>query len=164
MKKTVITLLAAAVLAACNQPEKESATATSATDIAETAYGAAFAQQDVITATALQELVQQQDSVQAVVQAEIVESCQAKGCWMDVKLNDSSSMKVTFKDYGFFVPTEDLSGKTVVFSGTAKKEMVSVAQRRHYAEDAGKTEAEINAITSPAEELRFVADGVVIQD
>jgi hypothetical protein len=45
----------------------------------------------------------------------------------------------------------------------AVKEMVSVEDLRHLAEDAGKSEAEIEAITHPREELTFVAEGVIIQ-
>ncbi|TXK26990.1 DUF4920 domain-containing protein [Pontibacter qinzhouensis] len=111
----------------------------------------------------LQQAVARKDSVQATVTAEIVESCQAKGCWMDVKLADNSTMKVKFRDYGFFLPTEDLSGRQVVFTGTAQMKTVSVADRKHYAEDAGKSEEEINEITTPSEELAFVADGVILR-
>ncbi len=82
---------------------------------------------------------------------------------MDVKLKDSSTMKVTFRDYGFFLPTENLKGRTVVFTGTAKRETISVEDQRHYAKDAGKSNDEIAAITSPKEELRFVADGVILK-
>ncbi|MBJ6118024.1 DUF4920 domain-containing protein [Pontibacter sp. BT310] len=117
----------------------------------------------MLSVTQLEDAISEQDSVKATVNGVIVESCQSKGCWMDVKLADNSTMKVTFRDYGFFLPVEDLEGKTVVFTGTAKKEVISVEGQRHYAEDAGKSAAEISAITSPKEELRFVADGVKIK-
>ena len=35
---------------------------------------------------------------------------------------------------------------------------------RHYAEDAGKTQAEINAIVEPEFRLAFTATGVMIED
>ena len=82
---------------------------------------------------------------------------------MDVKLADGSAMKVTCRDYGFFLPVEDLKGRTVVFAGTAKHEVISVDDQRHFAEDAGKSAEEIQAITTPQEELRFVADGVILK-
>ncbi|WP_439883188.1 DUF4920 domain-containing protein [Pontibacter sp. MBLB2868] len=167
MKETLFTLLVAASLVACNQTE--TATESTATQVSSSAtakantYGASFEEENVLSVTALQELVKGQDSLQAVVTAEIKESCQAKGCWMDVKLADDTSMKVTFRDYGFFLPVEDLKGREVVFAGTAKREIISVEDQRHYAKDAGKTEAEINLITAPKEELRFVADGVILK-
>ncbi|OKL41802.1 hypothetical protein A3841_11670 [Pontibacter flavimaris] len=127
------------------------------------AFGAPFSEENVLPAAALTAAVAGKDSVQATVAAEIKQSCQKKGCWMDVKLSDDSDMKVTFRDYGFFVPTENLEGRQVVFTGTAKRELVSVEDLRHFAEDAGKSEAEIAAITAPKEELRFVADGVILK-
>ncbi|MBK8328994.1 MAG: DUF4920 domain-containing protein [Bacteroidetes bacterium] len=27
--------------------------------------------------------------------------CQKKGCWMELKNNDGTTLRVTFKDYGF---------------------------------------------------------------
>jgi len=88
--------------------------------------------------------------------------CQNKGCWMKLDIGNGQTMMVTFKDYGFFVP-KDLTGSTVVIEGAAAIETVSVADQQHYAKDAGKSEAEIKAITEPKQELSFVADGVLIQ-
>ncbi|WP_299821428.1 DUF4920 domain-containing protein [uncultured Pontibacter sp.] len=167
MKKTVLSLFAVAALAACNQTapttDTAEATATTETAAAENIYGSDFAEENIVSTEQLQTLVQGKDSVEAIVSAEVVESCQAKGCWMDVKLADNSTMKVTFRDYGFFLPIEDLKGREVVFTGTAKRELISVDDQRHYAQDAGKTKEEVAAITEPKEELRFVADGVKLK-
>lgn len=164
MKHLFVLLLAAATLYGCSQ----STTTTEGQEVTETAtsdnaYGAAFAEENVLSATQLQEAVAGKDSIQATVTAEVVQSCQSKGCWMDVKLKDGSTMKVTFRDYGFFLPVEDLSGKTVVFTGIAKHEVISVDDQRHFAEDAGKSADEVQAITEAKEELRFVADGVILK-
>lgn len=161
-------MLMAVAAFGCNQNQ---ATTSSETDNASeavastssSAFGAAFAEENIIPASELMAAVADKDSVKATVTAEIKESCQAKGCWMDVKLADDNTMKVTFRDYGFFVPIEDLEGRQVVFTGTAKREVISVEDQQHYAKDAGKSEAEIAAITSPKEELRFVADGVILK-
>jgi len=92
----------------------------------------------------------------------VVESvCQVKGCWMKVKMDDGQTMRVTFKDYGFFVP-KDLAGKTVVFEGNAKTKTTSVDELRHYAEDAGKSKEEVAKITEAKTELTFVANGVLV--
>lgn len=166
MKKTILLLFSVAVLAGCNEtkPGHDAADATaSAENFSENVYGASFAEKNIITTADLQSAVAGKDSLQATVTGEIASSCQAKGCWMDVKLADNSTMKVTFRDYGFFLPVEDLEGKTAVFSGIAKREVISVEDQRHYAQDAGKSESEIQAITAPREELRFVADGVVLK-
>ncbi len=88
--------------------------------------------------------------------------CQAKGCWMKLESAGNPDMMVKFKDYAFFMP-KDLAGKTVVCKGTAKRKTTSVAELRHYAEDAGKSAADIAKITEPKEEVVFEAAGVVIK-
>ena len=72
-------------------------------------------------------------------------------------------MRVTFKNYAFFMP-KDLSGKKVVVDGFAYVETTSVADLQHYAQDAGKSKAEIEKITQPKRELLFEAAGVLILD
>lgn len=161
MRKLFVLLLAATTLQACSQTKPE--IEAEATVQTENTYGTEFAEENIISTAQLQESLGDQDSIQATVTAEIVESCQSKGCWMDVKLQDGSTMKVTFRDYAFFVPVEDLSGRQVVMTGTARHEVISVDDQRHYAEDAGKSAEEIAAITQPREELRFVADGVKLK-
>jgi Domain of unknown function (DUF4920) len=86
--------------------------------------------------------------------------CQAKGCWM--KLEATPDMMVKFKDYAFFMP-KDLAGKKVVCVGKAMRKVTPVDELRHYAEDAGKSAAEIAKITQPKEEITFEASGVVIE-
>ncbi|PRY12368.1 uncharacterized protein DUF4920 [Pontibacter ummariensis] len=166
MKKVFLLIGLAAVASACNRPDTTtSTTETTNPPTAEPtqAFGAAFSEAPVVPAARLQEMAAGKDSVQATVEGEIIASCQAKGCWMDVKLAENSIMKVTFRDYGFFMPVEDLKGRKVVFTGIAKREVISVDDQRHYAKDAGKSETEIASITSPKEELRFVADGVILK-
>lgn len=99
-------------------------------------------------------------SVTKVV-GEVESVCQVKGCWMKLKLDNGETMRVTFKDYGFFVP-KDIAGQKVIVEGVAKTKTTSVAELQHYAEDAGKTKEEIAKITEPKTELTFVADGVLV--
>ena len=92
----------------------------------------------------------------------VVESvCQAKGCWMQVKKSDGTTMMVKFKDYDFFVP-KDIAGKKVIFEGIPSVKTTSVAEQKHYAEDAKKSKEEIDKITQPKTELSFIAEGVLV--
>ena len=93
---------------------------------------------------------------------EVESVCTVKGCWMKLKLADGKSMRVSFKDYGFFMP-KDIVGKTVVIEGEAKVKVTPVDELKHYAEDAGKTKEEIAKITEAEKSLGFVADGVLIK-
>ncbi len=104
------------------------------------------------------------DSIANVITTiKVKDVCQNKGCWMTAELPDGSEMRVTFKDYGFFVP-KDLSGKEVAIQGLAKIKMTDVETLRHYAEDKGKSADEIAAIVEPKKEISFVANGVVIME
>lgn len=104
------------------------------------------------------------DSVEAKVSGQINNVCQMKGCWMNVSKNadDESGLFVKFKDYGFFVP-KDAAGKDVVIEGIAYRDITPVEDLRHYAKDAGQSDEEISKITEPKEEIRFVANGVLIK-
>ncbi len=94
------------------------------------------------------------------VRGTVTSVCQAKGCWMTVA-EDDKEMFVKFKDYGFFMP-KDIDGREVIMEGTAYREVVSVDELRHLAEDAGKSKEEIAKITEPKEELQFLAHGVIL--
>lgn len=96
------------------------------------------------------------------ITGKVDEVCQAKGCWLSMVKPDGSKMRVTFKDYAFFVP-KDCSGKTAVMEGRAFMDTTSVEDLQHYAKDAGKSEEEIAKITSPEIELAFEAEGVIIK-
>ena len=104
-----------------------------------------------------------QDSIETKVVGTVKAVCQAKGCWMNIAADEEGQpeMFVKFKDYGFFVP-KDISGKQVVMEGYAFREVTSVDELRHYAEDEGKPKEEIEAITEPVEELKFMASGVIV--
>ena len=80
---------------------------------------------------------------------------------MNVVSDDGESMFVKFKDYGFFMPL-DLAGQEVVMNGVAFKEVTSVEELQHYAEDEGLSQVEIAKITEPKEEFKFMATGVYV--
>ncbi len=102
------------------------------------------------------------DHMKAKVTGTVESVCKVKGCWMKVVTVNGETMRVTFKDYGFFVP-KDIVGKTVVFEGEAKKKTTPVEELQHYARDAGKSREEIEAIKTPQQEIVFVADGVILK-
>ncbi len=97
------------------------------------------------------------------VKAKIVEVCPKKGCWLKLELNNGETAMVKMKDYGFFLPVA-AKGKTVVIDGEVKIKTTSVAELKHYAEDAKKSKEEIDAITKPEKEVRVTAKGIVIVD
>lgn len=95
-----------------------------------------------------------------IVKTTVAEVCPKKGCWMSVQgPKPGEQVRVTFKDYGFFVPTE-LVGKEVALKGRYEKYVESVEEQKHLLQDAKRPQAEIDAVTKPKETLRFIAIGV----
>jgi len=107
--------------------------------------------------TAMEEFTEMNLKIETVIKS----CCQKKGCWMKVDLGNDEEMRVTFKDYGFFVP-KNSAGYKVIMEGKAYYDTTSVDMLRHYAEDAGKPEEEINAITQAEVELLFESNGLII--
>jgi hypothetical protein len=120
---------------------------------------------DPTTAIPMVEMMKQMQSkeqMSTTVEGKVSSVCQAKGCWMKLETGNGETIRVTFKDYGFFVP-KDLAGSTVIIKGEASVKVTSVEELRHYAEDAKKSKEEIEKITEPKRELVFEADGVLIK-
>ncbi|MBK8748407.1 MAG: DUF4920 domain-containing protein [Saprospiraceae bacterium] len=101
--------------------------------------------------------------IQTKVKAKVLDVCSAKGCWIELAVDDNTTAFVKMKDYAFFVPVAAI-GKNVVLEGEAKLTTTSVEELKHYAEDAKKSQAEIDAITEPKTEIRFMASGMVVVD
>lgn len=103
------------------------------------------------------------DSLEVIFKAKVKSICQKKGCWMTLDLGDDNSESfVKFKNYEFFVPMDAIDSDAVV-KGMAYKNETSVQDLKHYAEDAGKLQEEINSIVEPKIEYTFIADGVYLK-
>lgn len=125
-------------------------------------YGAKITQDGAKPATQLSEMMKGKKELKVKLTGKIVEVCQKKGCWMKLDLGNGQTMRITFKDYAFFVP-KNSGNKTVVIEGIASWQETSVEELKHYAKDAGKSPSEIDAIKEPKRELVFEADGVIIK-
>ncbi len=127
-------------------------------------YGEKITSVNPIKMDELLDLIATQDSVITQLEATVESVCQVKGCWMnlvDTAEDQEESIFVKFKDYGFFMPF-DIAGQKVIVEGIAYREVTSVDELKHYAEDEGKSQEEIDLITEPVEELKFMANGVII--
>lgn len=94
------------------------------------------------------------------VAANITKVCKKKGCWfvMAGDKADGAYIRVTMKDYGFFVPV-DADGRKAVVEGVFKKLDVPEAARKHLAED-GKEDP--TKVQGSAVELTLVATAIDI--
>lgn len=69
------------------------------------------------------------------VTARVAEVCQKKGCFFFAQ-EGSSVVRISFKDYGFFVPT-DISGKRVTLVGEVVAREMTADEAAHFAQDLG---------------------------
>lgn len=155
MKKFTFLLLLASLAACTRDAAKKEMSGLSF-------YGDTITEENAVQATELATLIGDRDKVDMKLTTTIDNVCQKKGCWMDVNIGNNQTMRVRFKDYAFFVP-KDAAGKTAVIEGEAFHDTVSVAELRHYAEDAGKSKEEIEKITEPEVSINFEARGVIIK-
>ena len=85
--------------------------------------------------------------------------CQMKGCWMELAAdNDTSGVRVTFKDYGFFVPTDSQGAARL--EGVFETNLFSKADTDHLIEEG------VELTRNPdgtATELSFVAAAVELR-
>ena len=166
MKKVLMIVAMSALCLYCSGPSGASGS-NSATPVQSDGkyFGEKISEADAISYTALLQVLVKTDSVATKVKGIVTSVCQAKGCWIKLTSegDNQPEMMVKFKDYGFFMP-KDIAGRQVVLQGIAYREVTSVDELRHYAEDAGKSAEEIQKITAPKEELKFMAAGVVLLD
>lgn len=93
-----------------------------------------------------------------IMKAKVSNVCPKKGCWMQVA-SKKGDLRVTFFDYGFFVPVE-LVGREVAMYGNFVVHKESVGEQKHLLADAQRPKEEIDAVKTEREGLRFIARGV----
>jgi hypothetical protein len=155
MKKLILALVIAGAVA-CSQSQTQQVNDNTQY------FGDKITAENAIPVSELKEKMGDHTQIEIKVEGEIEEVCQKKGCWMKLKIGDRESIRITFKDYGFFMPL-DASGRIAIAEGIAIMEETSIADLREYAKDAGKSQEEIDAITEPEYELVFEASGVIIK-
>lgn len=165
MKKYFSLVCVLTLLFSCNSNKKAESQSEENNDIAYVSIGKEIIPDDALSADRMAEHYKSMkagDTVNSKMVAKVDEVCQAKGCWMILDLEDGNEVMVKFKDYGFFMP-KDIAGQEVIINGIAFVEEMSVDDQRHYAEDAGKSEAEVEAITESKKTYAFEADGVLLK-
>ena len=92
-----------------------------------------------------------------IVEGTVGRVCQMKGCWMEIAAKkEDLGVRVTFKDYRFFVPT-NTQGRVARLEGRFETNIFSVSDADHLIKEG------VDLIRNPdgtATELSFVAAGV----
>lgn len=97
-----------------------------------------------------------------VVEGEVRKACTRKGCWMELAPKadaKGAGVRVTFKDYGFFVPT-DSAGSHARVSGVVKVAELSPQMAEHYASEGATVP---KGADGKPREVQLVATGVELR-
>lgn len=91
-----------------------------------------------------------------ITEGQVARACSRKGCWMELT-DGESKCRVTFKDYGFFVPT-DSQGANARLQGKITTRTLSAGRVKHL-EEEGASFANKQA-DGTAQEVRLIATAV----
>ncbi len=179
MKKYLFSVIIAIAFTACNQGVTKSNDNSKDSSVAkpvenksvskDSVYGVSFDYSSPVKLTDLMKDPSKLDTTKYIaVSAVLTTVCQTRGCWF--RAEDGKGGDVFIKILGEKADGEELGipmntppGGSVIFYGTPKYKKVSVKTQKHYAEEGGKTKAEIDAIKEPKMEWRFFATGVVVK-
>jgi hypothetical protein len=92
-----------------------------------------------------------------LLKAKVGKVCKKKGCWMSL-ISKSGEVRVTFENYGFFVPIT-LVGKNILLEGVLKSHKMSLKETKHFVEDEGGNPSKV---TKARTEYRVVATSVKV--
>mgnify|MGYP000884992231 CR=1 FL=1 len=164
MKRILSIAMVAFLFTACNEASqtKQDGTKQEAGAAKVEYFGEKITEDGAIPTDSLKAMMGDKTEMECKLTGKVDAVCQKKGCWMELKNTDGSTMRVTFKNYGFFMP-KDCSGRTAIIDGVAKVDVTSVADLQEYAKDDGKSKEEIESIKEPLKELVFEAKGVILK-
>lgn len=90
------------------------------------------------------------------VKTRIAKVCQKKGCFF-IAQQEQHVVRVSFRDYGFFIPT-DSSGKVVTLAGELIVKNISEEQAAHFSSDLNNESESLTA----GKTYEIIADSVKI--
>ena len=90
-----------------------------------------------------------------LISTKVAKVCQKKGCFFIAQQNETI-VRVSFKDYSFFIPT-DSTNKDVLLAGELVIKNMSIEQAEHFNSDLG-----LSNKLKPGEVYEIVAEGIQI--
>ncbi len=120
-------------------------------------FGAELNYESLSPATLSDIIESESENTVVTLKASVAEVCSKKGCFFIAEDGDYQA-RITFKDYGFFIPT-DSKGKEVIFVGDFTVKTLSEEKAKHYAEDAGK---DPETVKGSQKEYSVVATSVIV--
>jgi hypothetical protein len=105
---------------------------------------------------------QAHDGKTVVLEGQVRKACAQKGCWMELATAQDAKgpgVRVTFKDYGFFVPL-DSAGSVARVEGVVKVAELSDDRAKHYESEGAIVP---RGTDGKAREVQLVASGVELR-
>ena len=102
-------------------------------------------------------LARPEDGRTVLVEGVVRRACSRMGCWMELApAGGGPGVRVTFKDHGFFVPTDSAGSKARV-QGTVKVAQLSAAEAEHLRSEGG------SMAPAAQREVQLIATGVELR-
>lgn len=123
-------------------------------------YGDAIGSGETVKLSTIMSSPGQYKDKSVIVEAEVRRACSKKGCWMEIAESadkKAAGCRVTFKDYGFFVP-KDSAGAHARVQGVVTVEAIAANYVQHL-EEEGASFANKKP-DGTVDEVRLVASGV----
>lgn len=123
-------------------------------------FGSPIPPGDPITLASVMQKPDEFENRSVIVQSKVRRNCTRRGCWMELADgpgNDAPGCRVTFKDYGFFVPL-DSAGSSARVQGTVDVHVVPGPEVEHLESEGAKFAGK--QPDGSAREVRMVASGV----
>lgn len=152
MKRILIIALSLLVISCGKQAKMES----------DGKYGESFKTDSAISVGEAMRTMENSNELQAVVSGTVTEVCKSEGCWLMLKNEGGEDLYIDIAEKKFHL-MPDIEGKKVAVKGVLTKDPISIEEQKQMAREAGKTETEINAITTPKDDITMEATGLVIQ-
>ena len=134
--------------------------AQSVTDSAVVFRGASVPAGAALPVTALVASARNHTTSAVLVEGVITRECTEKGCWMQVAPSaDASGMRVTFKDYAFFIP-QSMVGRRARMHGITTVTTHSKASTDHLIAEGAKLTRNPDGTST---EVAFEASGVELR-
>lgn len=143
-------------------PTQDTATATTTSDTGGDVVkrGAALGDSPVVAFSDVMKEPEKYAAKPVIVEGVIERVCSSKGCWMEISPKAGEvGARVTFKDYGFFVPTSS-QGWVVKAEGEFAVKTLSKEKAEHYESEGARVKRNADGTVT---EVNFVATGVELR-
>lgn len=145
MHRTLVLLAAVFALGAAPEPVESSRT-----------FGADLTTANRIVLADLVAHPERYEAEPVQLEGRLTDLCTKKGCWT-VLADGDQHVRVTFLDYGFFLPPDALGARAII-EGIAEVRTLSEGEARHIASESRNGDPD--AVQGPVRQIGFVASGV----